>query len=112
MYSMLILSTDLASPLIKNKMTKREFIRNVSRINAAGTLTPDYLGQLYDYIFLQARVWGQARGRTRGTDAGNGRGERTRGTDAGTGAETDARATGRWGLSLTCGSMRMDVHRA
>lgn len=53
MYSMLILSTDLASPLIKNKMTKREFIRNVSRINAAGTLTPDYLGQLYDYIFLQ-----------------------------------------------------------
>jgi hypothetical protein len=58
LYSLLILSTDLASPLVRNKMTKREFIRNVDRIAApdADRLSPEYLGQLYDYIFLQARV--------------------------------------------------------
>eukprot|EP00117_Sycon_ciliatum_P017609 scpid75262/ scgid16540/ F-box only protein 8 len=53
-YSLIMLSVDLGSPHVKNKMTKREFIRN---LRGAVQGTPgDYLVNLYDNIYLHGHV--------------------------------------------------------
>ncbi|KAK3739117.1 hypothetical protein QZH41_010528 [Actinostola sp. cb2023] len=52
--SLLLLSVDLSSPKVKNKMTKREFIKNLR-----GVVHPtcvDFIGDLYDDIYLRGHV--------------------------------------------------------
>jgi len=49
-----MLSVDLASPHVKNKMSKREFIRNTRR--AAEGVSDDLAGHLYDNIYLIGHV--------------------------------------------------------
>ena len=53
-YSLIMLSVDLASPHVKNKMSKREFIRNTR--NAAHGISDDFVGHLYDNIYLIGHV--------------------------------------------------------
>ncbi|NP_001086290.1 F-box protein 8 L homeolog isoform X1 [Xenopus laevis] len=53
-YSLILLSIDLASPHVKNKMSKREFIRNTRR--AAQNISEDFVGHLYDNIYLVGHV--------------------------------------------------------
>ncbi|XP_069487530.1 F-box only protein 8 isoform X2 [Ambystoma mexicanum] len=53
-YSLILLSIDLASPHVKNKMSKREFIRNTRR--AAQNISEDFVGHLYDNIYLIGHV--------------------------------------------------------
>jgi F-box protein 8 len=53
-YSLILLSVDLTSPHIKNKMSKREFIRNLRRAVPQGT--DEYFGHLYDNIYLAGHV--------------------------------------------------------
>lgn len=55
-FSLMMLSMDLSSPHIKNKMTKREFIRNLRNTPSFVGVTTDYLGLLYDFVFLQGLV--------------------------------------------------------
>nr|XP_026696392.1 F-box only protein 8 [Ciona intestinalis] len=65
-YSLLLLSVDLASPHVKNKMSKREFIRNIRRAlemgNNAAARRPrepidrDFAGHLYDNVYLVGHV--------------------------------------------------------
>lgn len=52
-FSIILLGTDLTSPHVKNKMSKREFIRNNKGIIRNDRLTDDFLGELYDFVFLQ-----------------------------------------------------------
>ena len=49
-YSLLLLSVDLYSPHVKNKMSKREFIRNNRQVIVEANR--DLLGDLYDDIYL------------------------------------------------------------
>lgn len=49
-----MLSKDLASPQIKNKMSKREFIRNTRQ--AVPTADSDFLGHLYDNIYVEGSI--------------------------------------------------------
>ncbi|KAM8940119.1 F-box only protein 8 [Pelodytes ibericus] len=53
-YSLILLSIDLASPHVKNKMSKREFIRNTRR--AAQNISEEFVGHLYDNIYLVGHV--------------------------------------------------------
>ncbi|KAG2465788.1 FBX8 protein, partial [Polypterus senegalus] len=53
-YSLILLSIDLSSPHVKNKMSKREFIRNTRR--AAHNISEDFVGHLYDNIYLVGHV--------------------------------------------------------
>ena len=53
-FSLIMLSVDLCSPAIKNKMSKREFIRNTRR--AVGEINDDFAGHLYDNIWLVGHV--------------------------------------------------------
>lgn len=53
-YSLILLSIDLTSPHVKNKMSKREFIRNTRR--AAHNISDDFVGHLYDNIYLIGHV--------------------------------------------------------
>ncbi|XP_046577545.1 F-box only protein 8-like [Haliotis rubra] len=53
-FSLIMLSVDLASPHVKNKMSKREFIKNTCR--AAGEVSNDLAGHLYDNIYLAGHV--------------------------------------------------------
>jgi F-box protein 8 len=53
-YSLILLSVDLTSPCVKNKMSKREFIRNL-RPTIRG-LTDDTLGHMYDNIYINGHV--------------------------------------------------------
>lgn len=53
-YSLIMLSVDLTSPHIKNKMSKREFIKNTCR--AAQGVDRDFAGHLYDNIYLIGHV--------------------------------------------------------
>ncbi|KAK7929747.1 hypothetical protein WMY93_006142 [Mugilogobius chulae] len=53
-YSLILLSIDLTSPHVKNKMSKREFIRNTRR--AAHNVSDDFVGHLYDNIYLIGHV--------------------------------------------------------
>ncbi|KAI6650623.1 F-box only protein 8-like [Oopsacas minuta] len=52
-YSLFLLSVDLNSPQVKNKMSKREFIRNTRR---GHDLPTEYLGYLYDNIYLHGHL--------------------------------------------------------
>ena len=49
-----MLSVDLSSPHVKNKMSKREFIKNTKR--ATDGITADFAGHLYDNIYLRGTV--------------------------------------------------------
>jgi F-box protein 8 len=49
-----MLSVDLSSPAVKNKMSKREFIKNTRR--AAQNVDDDLAGDLYDNIYLIGHV--------------------------------------------------------
>ncbi|KAK3100159.1 hypothetical protein FSP39_015539 [Pinctada imbricata] len=53
-FSLIMLSVDLASPHVKNKMSKREFIKNTRR--AATTVDDDLAGDLYDNIYLIGHI--------------------------------------------------------
>ncbi|KAK7096803.1 F-box only protein 8-like [Littorina saxatilis] len=53
-YSLIMLSVDLTSPHVKNKMSKREFIKNTCR--AAQGVDGDLAGHLYDNIYLIGHV--------------------------------------------------------
>jgi len=60
-FSLILLSVDLTSPHVKNKMSKREFIRNTR--GAVGThghvqrsLEEDLYGSLYDNVFLRGHI--------------------------------------------------------
>ena len=56
-FSLILLSVDLASPHVKNKMSKREFIRNTR--NAILQLSrgqDDLFGEMYDNVFLRGHV--------------------------------------------------------
>jgi len=62
-FSLILLSVDLSSPHVKNKMSKREFIRNtrnaVSREAGAPEDVDDSLGAFYDNVFLRGHVHGE-----------------------------------------------------
>jgi len=53
-FSLIMLSVDLFSPHIKNKMSKREFIRNTRR--AAEGINDEFAGHLYDNVYLIGHV--------------------------------------------------------
>lgn len=47
---------DLTSPHVKNKMSKREFIRNTRRAINNGTLSDELAGHFYDNIYLIGHI--------------------------------------------------------
>lgn len=49
-----MLSVDLTSPAVKNKMSKREFIKNTKR--ATSGVEEELVGHLYDNIYLIGHV--------------------------------------------------------
>eukprot|EP01018_Ginkgo_biloba_P032255 Gb_26513 [translate_table: standard] len=49
-YSVILLNTDAHNPMVKNKMTKADFIRNNRGIDDGKDLLEGYLGSLYDRI--------------------------------------------------------------
>lgn len=53
-YSLIMLSVDLTSPHVKNKMSKREFIRNLR--HATQKVDDDMFGNLYDDIYLRGHI--------------------------------------------------------
>ena len=53
-YSLILLSVDLTSPHVKNKMSKREFIRNLRQ--ATPDVSDELLGHMYDNIYLTGHV--------------------------------------------------------
>jgi len=53
-FSLIMLSVDLTSPHVKNKMSKREFIKNTRR--AASRVSEDLVGDLYDNVYLVGHV--------------------------------------------------------
>ncbi|CAF3153024.1 unnamed protein product [Rotaria socialis] len=55
-FSLILLSIDLASPHVKNKMSKREFIRNTRRAIINGALSDELAGHFYDNIYLIGHV--------------------------------------------------------
>lgn len=55
-FSLILLSIDLTSPHVKNKMSKREFIRNTRRAIINGSISDDLAGHLYDNIYLIGHV--------------------------------------------------------
>lgn len=55
-YSLIMLSVDLTSPHVKNKMSKREFIRNLRRATPRTEVSDDVLGHMYDNIYLSGHV--------------------------------------------------------
>ncbi|XP_071951375.1 F-box only protein 8-like [Antedon mediterranea] len=52
-YSLILLSVDLTSPKVKNKMSKREFIRNLRQ---ATQIDDEFSGHLYDNIYLVGHI--------------------------------------------------------
>ncbi|UXI16592.1 Prion protein-interacting protein [Sarcoptes scabiei] len=57
-FSLIMLSADLFNPRIKNKMSKREFIRNVRR--ALGLFDDELFGHLYDDVYLRGHIAGKS----------------------------------------------------
>lgn len=55
-FSLILLSIDLTSPHVKNKMSKREFIRNTRRAIINGSISDELAGHLYDNIYLIGHV--------------------------------------------------------
>lgn len=53
-FSLIMLSVDLSSPAVKNKMSKREFIRNTRY--ALPSVTSDFTGHLYDNVYLNGNI--------------------------------------------------------
>jgi len=53
-YSLLLLSVDLYSPHVKNKMSKREFIRNNRQVVADANR--DVLSDMYDDVYLNGHI--------------------------------------------------------
>ena len=53
-FSLIMLSVDLTSPHVKNKMSKREFIRNTRR--AVAGINDEFAGHLYDNVYLVGHV--------------------------------------------------------
>ncbi len=53
-YSLILLSVDLTSPHVKNKMSKREFIRNLR--HATVDVSDETFGHMYDNIYLSGHV--------------------------------------------------------
>lgn len=53
-FSLLMLSKDFASPQIKNKMSKREFIRNTRRAVPAADV--ELLGHFYDNVYVEGDI--------------------------------------------------------
>lgn len=53
-YSLILLSIDLTSPHVKNKMSKREFIRNVRQ--ATPEANDELSGHMYDNIYLVGHI--------------------------------------------------------
>ncbi|CAL1540693.1 unnamed protein product [Lymnaea stagnalis] len=53
-FSLIMLSVDLCSPQVKNKMSKREFIKNTCR--AVSEVSGDLAGHMYDNIYLAGHV--------------------------------------------------------
>ncbi|KAH3830598.1 F-box only protein 8-like [Dreissena polymorpha] len=53
-FSLIMLSVDLSSPHVRNKMSKREFIKNTKR--AATGVNEDLVGDLYDNVYLVGHV--------------------------------------------------------
>lgn len=49
-----MLSVDLSSPHVKNKMSKREFIRNVR--HAVQRSDDELYGHLYDDVYVQGHI--------------------------------------------------------
>jgi len=67
-FSLMLLSVDLTSPHVKNKMSKREFIRNTRGAVRADhnnlgreRADDDLFGQLYDNVFLRGHIAGKER---------------------------------------------------
>lgn len=53
-FSLIMLSVDLTSPHIKNKMSKREFIRNVRY--AIHRADDEFFGHMYDDVYLKGHI--------------------------------------------------------
>ena len=53
-FSLILLSVDLASPHVKNKMSKREFIKNTR--GAVAGRDDELYGSLYDNVFLRGHI--------------------------------------------------------
>lgn len=53
-FSLIMLSVDLCSPHVKNKMSKREFIRNVR--HAIHRTDDELYGHLYDDVYLRGHI--------------------------------------------------------
>jgi len=78
-FSLILLSVDLSSPHVKNKMSKREFIKNTKgavvtegQLVAGNGDPTDLYGRLYDNIFLRGHVVeGENGGRCRDTSKHN-----------------------------------------
>lgn len=49
-YSVILLNTDAHNPMVKNKMSKADFLRNNRGIDNGKDLPEIYLGSLYDRI--------------------------------------------------------------
>lgn len=72
-FSLILLSVDLGSPHVKNKMTKREFIRNTRNavagqppvgprgVRAGDEDASELLGEMYDNVFLRGHVSGEGK---------------------------------------------------
>lgn len=59
MLSIVMLSNDLRNPNIKNKMSKREYIKNTLQAlvdQGNGPIDIEYLGHVYDNIYLIGHV--------------------------------------------------------
>nr|VZH90196.1 unnamed protein product [Spirometra erinaceieuropaei] len=54
-FSLIMLSLDFSCPQIKNKMSKREFIRNTRRA-ALQASCDEFLGSLYDNVYLEGVI--------------------------------------------------------
>ena len=56
-FSLILLSVDLTSPHVKNKMSKREFIRNTrNALLTQPRVSDDLYGEMYDNVFLRGHV--------------------------------------------------------
>ena len=77
-FSLILLSVDLTSPHVKNKMSKREFIRNTR--NAVPDTDDDdrdeTFGRMYDNVFLRGHVSEDADRAAAAAAGGGGRGGR------------------------------------
>lgn len=54
-FSLIMLSKDFECPQIKNKMSKREFIRN-TRQATRQVIDAELLGHLYDNVYLEGNI--------------------------------------------------------